>query len=77
MKKEILMFIIGVLVGAVVTTEVFLIIRGNGRPNMPEFDKSGFPSRIGENGEEREFDKSKFDRKDFEKNDDNSIVESN
>ena len=44
-KKEILSFIIEVLVGAIVTTGVFLILKGNSRPKMGDFDKSNFPSR--------------------------------
>ena len=50
MKKQILTLIIGMLIGSIITTGVFLILKSNQRPNMSNFDmsnfdKSNFPSR--------------------------------
>lgn len=55
MKKQILTLIIGILIGAIITTAVFLIIKGNtggqgnkmDRGEMPSMDES---SQNGENG---------------------------
>ena len=55
MKKQILTLIIGILIGAIITTAVFLILKGNtnnrgsriNRGDMPSMDGS-FPNR--ENG---------------------------
>jgi len=54
LKSQILPFVVGVLVGAVITTGIFLIIRKTDRPrNMPNFDNSGYTmrERPGGNGE--------------------------
>ena len=56
MKKQILTLIIGILIGAIITTAVFLILKGNtgsqgnrmNRGEMPSMDGS-FPNR--ENGD--------------------------
>ena len=79
-KANILPFVIGILIGAIITTSVFLIIRSNRRPNIPDFDKSGFPMKRDENGEGSDFDK--FDKKDFDRkrdkaNDKANIEENN
>ena len=53
-KAQIIPFAIGLLVGAVITTGIFLIIRKTDKPkNMPNFDNSGYTmkERTGENGE--------------------------
>lgn len=42
MKKQILVFIIGVLVGAIITTGVFLVLKGNQKGNRME-GKMGEP----------------------------------
>ena len=52
MKKQILTLIIGILIGAIITTAVFLILKGNtnnrgsriNRGDMPSMDGS-FPNR--------------------------------
>lgn len=36
MKKEILMLIIGILIGAIIATGVFLVLKGNTNNGMPE-----------------------------------------
>ena len=40
MKNQIMTFIIGVLVGAIVTTAIFLIIKPNNSCNVPNISKS-------------------------------------
>ena len=81
-KKMIIPFVIGLLVGCIITTGVFLIIRGNRIPNMRNFDPSTF--------EKSDFDSSKFPSRDgsnrpsrrssstqeTEKTEDNTKVES-
>ena len=45
MKKQILTFIIGLLVGAILSTGVFLVLKQNEKPNMANFDRTNFPTR--------------------------------
>ena len=45
MKKEILMFIIGILVGAIITAGVFLVLKG--KTNNPKVDFQDRPSMDG------------------------------
>ena len=40
MKNQIMTFIIGVLVGAIITTAIFLIIKPNNSCNVPNISKS-------------------------------------
>ena len=40
MKNQIMTFIIGVLVGAIVTTAIFLIIKPNNSSNVPNISRS-------------------------------------
>ena len=37
MKKQILTLIIGILIGAIITTTVFLVIKSNSSSKMPNF----------------------------------------
>ena len=54
-KTTIISFVIGLLVGSIITTGIFLMIRTNDRPKMP----SGFdPSTVNRSN----FDKSKYPR---------------
>ena len=39
MKNQIMTFIIGVLVGAIITTAIFLIFKPNNSRNIPEFSR--------------------------------------
>ena len=48
MKKEIKMFIIGILVGAIVTAGIFMLIKPGNSRNMPDFDKFGQFDKDGE-----------------------------
>lgn len=64
MKNQILMLIIGILIGAIITTGVFLIIKSNDNNKMPSIDKNGnFEERIVPNNNN--------------KNDDNNIGNEN
>lgn len=71
-KNQIFAFVAGLLVGAIITTGVFLVIRTKDRPrNMPNFDPSTFengnfdkskmPSRDGSNRRQRQNDSTKSD----------------
>ena len=51
MKKQILTLIIGILIGAIITTGVFLVLKKNDRPSM-DFDRSNFPMRQRNTSEE-------------------------
>ena len=53
MKKQILTFIIGVLVGGILSTTVLLIVKPS-KGNMPDFDRSNFPSRQRSNTDDSE-----------------------
>lgn len=57
MKKEILMLIIGILIGAIITTAVFLVLKGdsgeNNKMNMGEPPKMDGNSINGERGPSR------------------------
>ena len=78
MKKEIITLIIGILIGAIVTTAVFLIIKANTKPSFPDFDKSNFTMKKRDKDEEIEFDGKKFDKKEFNKDsEENNKEESN
>ena len=55
-KQMIIPFVIGLLVGCIITTGVFLVIRSKQRPNMRNFDPSTF--------EKSDFDSSKFPKRD-------------
>ena len=59
MKKQILTFIIGVLVGAAITAAIFLIFKPKAGRNAPDFSKF---ERNGEkfNPGDEDFDPSKF-----------------
>ena len=46
MKKQILTLIIGMLIGSIITTGVFLVLKNNERSNMPGFNESNFRERI-------------------------------
>ena len=56
MKKQILTLIIGILIGAIITTGVFLVLKGNtkgpgngmNRENFPEMNGEDFPEMNGE-----------------------------
>ena len=57
MKNQILMFIIGMLVGAIITTGVFLYIKSKDNNKMPSMDRTNsenrkFPSRSNSNNTE-------------------------
>ena len=54
MKKQILTLIIGILIGAIITTGVFLVLKNNDRPSMGDFDRSNFPMRQRSNSDEIE-----------------------
>ena len=45
MKNQLLTLIIGILIGSIITTGVFLIIKSNEKSNMPSFDSSKIRSR--------------------------------
>jgi len=51
MKKHILTLIIGMLIGSIITTGVFLVLKKNDRQGMPNFSESGFKMREGSDGE--------------------------
>ena len=55
-KKEVLTLIIGILIGAIITTGVFLVLKSNDRPSfdMSNFDKSEFANRRKSLSEETE-----------------------
>lgn len=45
MKKQILTLIIGILIGAIITTGVFLMIKSNEKNNMPDMSNRTFERR--------------------------------
>ena len=57
MKKQILTLIIGILIGAIITTGVFLVIKSNEKSNMPSFDRSNFNMRERNNSETKDIEK--------------------
>ncbi len=46
MKKEILMLIIGILIGAIITTGVFLVLKGNNGKEMQRMDRGEPPTSM-------------------------------
>lgn len=50
MKKQVLTLIIGILIGSIITTGVFLVLKKNSLSNIPNFDNSSFRERM-QNGE--------------------------
>ena len=57
MKKQILTLIIGILIGAIITTGVFLVIKSNEKSNMLSFDRSNFNMRERNNSETKDIEK--------------------
>ena len=52
-KQAIFMFVCGLLVGAIITTGVFLVIRKNERPNFDDLNKSSYCTRQRPDGRNR------------------------
>lgn len=52
-KQAIFMFVCGLLVGAILTTGVFLVIRKNERPNFDDLNKSSYGTRQRPDGTNR------------------------
>lgn len=46
MKKEILMLIIGILIGAIIATGVFLVLKGNDNKQMDRMDRGEPPTSM-------------------------------
>ena len=46
MKKQILTLIIGILIGSIITTGVFLVLKNNEGNNMPKMNDSSFRERL-------------------------------
>ena len=52
LKQNILTLIIGILIGAIITTGVFLIIKSNERNNFPDFsNRSQYRVRTNQNND--------------------------
>ena len=71
MKNQIFTFIIGVLVGAIITTAVFLIIKPNSSkkvPNFSETNRSGERVRPNSEGSSSNTERYRKDKNSTEKN---------
>lgn len=71
MKNQIFTFIIGVLVGAIITTAVFLIVKPNSSKKVPNFsgtNRSGERVRPNDGSSSSNTDRNKRDKAPIENN---------
>jgi hypothetical protein len=75
MKNEVLTLIIGIFLGAIITTTIFLIMKGNDKNSMPNMDNMPMNEKTNEDNNFKS-DKFNTDNKEQDKESDSDETES-